>query len=98
MGTEVPSYRLDYKLTPQNDGKVRLTGSLTQSGVSDNFKMPVSLYLEFDNGIVRLGQATMTGSSTLPELEVILPRMPKRVMVNAMHDVLAVENISQQIK
>ncbi len=42
-GTEVPSYRLDYSLTPQSDGKWLLKGAVAQSGVSDNFKMGIYL-------------------------------------------------------
>ncbi|MFN0122430.1 MAG: carboxypeptidase regulatory-like domain-containing protein, partial [Blastocatellia bacterium] len=45
-GTEVPRYRFDYTLTQQGDGKTLLTGKVTQSGVSDGFKMPVPVYLD----------------------------------------------------
>jgi hypothetical protein len=96
--TALPSYLLEYKLTPQQGGKVLLTGQISQSGVPDNFKMIVPIYLEFESGLVRLGNATVMGNSTVPNLQIILPKMPKRVLVNAMNDVLAAETVSRQIK
>jgi hypothetical protein len=92
-GTEVPRYRLDYTLTPGSEGKVILKGTITQSEVSPNFKMLVPIYLDFDGKIMRLGAATMAGNITVP-LEVQLPQRPKRVLVNAYHDILAVESVS----
>ncbi|MGH9903738.1 MAG: M1 family aminopeptidase, partial [Pyrinomonadaceae bacterium] len=40
-GTEMPSYRLDYQISGNT-----LTGQITQSGVSDNFRMLVPLYVD----------------------------------------------------
>lgn len=89
-GTEVPGYRLDYTLT-EEAGKVLLTGSVEQSGVSPNFKMPVPLYVEFEGQPVLLGRSIIMGNSKTKEFEVALPRKPKRVLLNAEHDVLASE-------
>src|SRR5262249_28167694 len=49
-GTEIPRYRLDYALTPQAEGKFLLTGTITQSDVSEGFRMLVPIYLDFDGG------------------------------------------------
>jgi hypothetical protein len=95
-GTELPRYRLEYTLSPEPDGKVMLRMTVTQSGVSERFKMIVPVYLDFDGKIVRLGEATLIGSSTTPEFKVKLPQKPKRVLVNAFHDVLSTEDVSQQ--
>jgi carboxypeptidase family protein/peptidase M1-like protein len=95
-GTELPRYRLEYTLLPEPDGKVMLKMTLTQSGVSERFKMLVPVYLDFDGKIVRLGEATLIGNSTTPEFKVKLPQKPKRVLVNAFHDVLSTEDVSQQ--
>jgi aminopeptidase N len=86
-GTEIPSYKLDYSITPDS-GKFMLTASLTQSGVSDNFKMIVPVYLDFDGRPVRLGHATINGNSTVP-IKVRLPQKPKRVLLCSKRDVLA---------
>jgi hypothetical protein len=95
-GTELPQYRLEYTLLPEPDGKVMLKMTVTQSGVSERFKMIVPVYLDFDGKIVRLGEATLVGNSTTPEFKVKLPQRPKRVLVNAFHDVLATESVNQQ--
>ena len=85
-GTDVPSYRFEYSITGN-----KLTGKVTQSGVSDNFRMLVPVYLDFGKGWVRLGQATITGNSTLDLGEIPLPQAPKRAAVAALNDVLAVQ-------
>jgi Carboxypeptidase regulatory-like domain/Peptidase family M1 domain len=93
-GTEMPRYKFDYTLTPDNEGKVILKGTVTQSDVSPNFKMLVPIYLDFDGKPVRLGEATIMGSTTTKEFQVKLPRRPKRVLINYHHDVLAAESVS----
>jgi hypothetical protein len=35
----------------------------------------------------------MTGNQTSPEFKVILPKKPKRVVLNAHHDILATESV-----
>ncbi len=94
-GTEMPRYRFDYSVTPQEDGKFLLTGKVTQSDVSQNFMMPVPLYVDFDGAKpIRLGEVRMYGSSTSAEFKVVLPQKPKRVLINANNDVLASESVS----
>src|SRR4051812_28816686 len=51
-GTEMPSYKLEYQL---GDGGTTLSGRITQSGVSDKFKMLVPMYLDFGEGMVKVG-------------------------------------------
>ena len=87
---------MEYSLTPDAGEKVMLKLTVTQSGVSDRFKMLVPVYLDFDGKIMRLGEATLIGNSTTPEFKVMLPQKPKRVLINAFHDVLASESTSQQ--
>ncbi len=88
-GTEIPAYHLQYSLTPAEDGKTLLTGKVTQSEVSDQFKMRVQVYADFDGKPVRLGSLGLFGSQTTPEFKIKLPRKPRRVLLNANHDVLA---------
>lgn len=97
-GIEVPSYKLEYSISRESDGKFLLTAVLTQSGVSENFKMLVPIYLDLDGNIVRLGQANVTGNSSTPEFKVRLPQKPRRVLINANHDVLAVASLSAEKK
>jgi hypothetical protein len=91
-GTEVPSYHLEYSLTPADQGKTLLTGKITQSGVSDSFVMPVPVYVEFDAWPQRIGSAAIRGNRTSNEFKVMLPKKPKRVFINASHDVLAAQS------
>jgi hypothetical protein len=88
FGTEVPRYKLDYTVTPKDD-QFLLKATVTQSDVGPNFAMPVPIYLDFDGRLVRIGQVTMIGSSTNDKIEVMLPKKPRRVLLNANYDVLA---------
>lgn len=90
-GIEIPSYHLDYSLTPAEQGKILLTGKITQSGVSDSFAMPLPVYVEFDTWPQRIGSAVLRGN-TSNEFKVMLPKKPKRVLINANHDVLAAQS------
>jgi hypothetical protein len=93
-GSDVPSYRLEYSVEPDNNGKFLVKATLTQSGVSDSFVMPVPLYVEVDGKPFRLGEVTMVGNTSFP-LKVRLDKKPKRVMINAYHDVLAREVVTK---
>ena len=84
-GTQVPAYRLDYKLT--SDGV--LSGKLTQSGVSDDFVMLVPLYIDVGKGWAKLGSARLVGNTSVDITDLKLPVVPKRVGVASMNDVLA---------
>lgn len=88
-GTEVPSYRLNYTLTPGDGGTVMLTATVTQSDVGPAFRMRVPLYAEFDARMVRLGFVPVAGSSTTQEFKVKLPKKPKRVVLCSNYDILA---------
>jgi len=92
-GTQVPRYKMEYTLTPGADGKFLLKGNLTQSEVSENFAMVVPIYLDFDGKIVRLGQLNVFGAKP-SDFEVMLPKKPKRVLLNYQYDVLAAESSS----
>ena len=91
-GTELPSYKFEYKL----DGNT-LTGHLTQSGVSDNFRMLVPIYVDLGKGWIRLGEATVVGNSTVDLPPVKLPQPLKRAAACPYDDVLAlnIENKKQ---
>jgi hypothetical protein len=45
---------------------------------------------------MRLGEISVTGNTTTREFQVKLPQKPKRVLINAFHDILASESISEQ--
>ena len=88
-GTELPSYLLDYSVTPDEGGKFMLAATVTQSDVRPGFMMRVPVYADFDGHMMRLGWVPVSGSSTTPEFKVKLPKKPKRVVLCANYDVLA---------
>ena len=85
-GIEMPSYRFDYELS---DGGTTLNGKITQSGVSDSFKMLVPVYADFGKGWVKVGAGMMTGNTSTELKGVKLPQAAKRVAVCALDDILA---------
>jgi hypothetical protein len=86
-GTDIPAYKLDYQNGATPDGKPLLTVHVTQSGVSDDFKMLVPIYVDFGKGWTRLGAARMIGNSTV-DIPAPLPQAPKKVTLCALDDVL----------
>jgi aminopeptidase N len=96
-GTEAPSYRMEYSLAPEADGKFLFTAKVTQSGVSSRFVMGVPIYFDFDGRVVRAGSVALLGDATSNEFKLRLPKKPKRVLLNANHDVLAAETVVKEI-
>jgi hypothetical protein len=86
-GTDIPAYRLGYQTTNSPDGKTLVTVNVTQSGVSDDFKMLVPIYADFGKGWTRLGAAKITGNASV-EIPIPLPQAPKKVTLCALDDVL----------
>ncbi|HEX8160863.1 MAG TPA: carboxypeptidase regulatory-like domain-containing protein [Pyrinomonadaceae bacterium] len=92
-GTEIPTYKFEYQI----DGNT-FSGRVTQSGVSDDFKMSVPVYLDFGGkGWVRLGAANITGNKTVDISNIQLPQPAKRAALAAYDDVLAlkIENVKK---
>jgi aminopeptidase N len=89
-GTDVPRYKFDYQMADAGGGKMRLTMTLAQSNVSDNFQMPMPVYLDLDGRTVRLGVIIVKGNNTRT-LNVEVPVKPRKLMINANYDVLAYE-------
>ena len=89
-GTDVPSLTSAIEAMDLGGGKYRIVGTITQAGVPPEFRTLVPIYLDLGNDrIVRLGTAPVIGSTTAKmSAEVNLPQRPRRVLINAMHDVL----------
>jgi hypothetical protein len=90
-GTTIP--KLDAKIDFQDigGGKYKLSGSITQSNVTDDFGVVVPLYVHFDKkSSVKIASTLMIGNMTKPiSFEISLPKKPQRFSINAQHDVLA---------
>ena len=88
-GTEMPSYKFSYSVGSTAGGKAALSGKLTQSGVTNDFVMPVPIYVDFGKGWIYLGTVQVVGNSTVDLNDIVLPAAPKRVAIAALQDVLA---------
>jgi aminopeptidase N len=86
-GNEIPAYKLSYQVGSA-DGKPTLTVHITQSGVSEGFRMLVPIYADMGKGWTRLGAAKMTGNGTIDIPNVPMPQAPKKVTLCALSDVL----------
>jgi hypothetical protein len=86
-GTEVPRYHFDYDVAPAEGGKTKLHMTIAQSEVGEHFVMVVPVFVDFGNGMVRLGQIPIVGDSTR-NFDVLLPSQPKKVGFNAFRDIL----------
>ena len=93
-GTDLPVYHFESQVTPGDNG-VSLHFKLVQSGVPDDFRNIVPVYLELqDARIIQLGQVRINGNSST-EHTVQLPKPPapiKKVWINYNYDVLSLEN------
>ena len=93
-GTDLPGYHFESQIAPSGEGST-LHFKLSESGVGENFKMLVPLYLELTDGkVIELGSVAIHGSAVV-EQTVQLPKFqaaPKRAMVNYYYDVLSTEN------
>jgi hypothetical protein len=90
-GTDVPALTSAIEAADLGGGKYRIAGTVTQAGVPAEFHTRVPIYIDFGNDRVgRLGTVAITGSTTAKvSVEVNLPQRPRRVLINAMHDVLS---------
>jgi len=95
-GADLPKYRLDYSFKPGDGGKVTFTGKIAQSGVSSDFRMRVPIYFDFDGRWVKAGTVGLAGNATSPDMVINLPKRPKRVSLNANHDVLSAEVVVKE--
>jgi len=89
-GTTIPRLAAKLNAVPAAGGKYHIFGTITQSEVTDDFAVLVPVYITYDKGAVsRLGGIRLVGNmSQAVDLEVSLPKRPKSVVINAMHDIL----------
>jgi hypothetical protein len=89
-GMEIPTMQSKFDVTDTGDSVYKIAGEVSVSGVSDDFRTLVPLYVDFGGGAMsRLGTMRVKGNAKVPvNFEMKLPKKPKKVLVNAMHDVL----------
>jgi aminopeptidase N len=89
--TAIPKLDSKFTVTDAGGGKYKVSGTMTQSQVPDNFVSLVALYINFDKGAyAKIASVPVVGNQTKPvEFVLPLPKAPKAVTINNMHDVLA---------
>ena len=90
-GTAVPVIASALTATGLGGQRYRVAGTITQAGVPEGFRTLVPIYVDLGNERVeKIGTLPLTGSiSQKVGTELELPLSPRRVFVNAMHDVLS---------
>ena len=86
-GTDVPSYKFDYQITPGEGGKCKLHATLEQTNVPATFMMNVPVFGEFDGRLLRILDIPIKGEFTRT-IDVELPKTPKRMVFNPYHEIL----------
>jgi hypothetical protein len=90
-GTAFPIYHSGYSFDQAQDGTVNIRLKIVQSGVDDNFKMSVPVYLELADGhVVPLGAVGMAGNYTFDQTIAVKlgQQIPKRIILAYNYDVL----------
>ena len=89
-GTAIPKFSSKVDVTDAGGGKYKLSGTVTQSEVTNDFVSVLPLYLVFDKGTIKIGSIPLIGNVTKDiNVELPLPQKPKSFAINAMHDILA---------
>jgi hypothetical protein len=85
--TGIPTYRLDYSLTPLKSGEYQLKGKIKQQNVSENFIMPVEVFGRFTpNRMERVGRVVVVGAET--DFRFTLKSKPRKVTLDENNEIL----------
>lgn len=90
-GTSIPKYASKIDFQDVGGGKYKVTGSITQSEVPNDFIVVMPIYAHFDKtAYAQVGAVPVLGSSTKNfTFEVPLPKKPQKFTINATHDILS---------
>jgi hypothetical protein len=91
-GTGIPTYEFKYLVTPNEGGKWKLSGTVTQSGVPEGWKDVLPIYMELTvNNVKRtLKVGNMSVMQRVTPFEEILTLKPERVMLCLNEDSIGV--------
>ena len=85
--TELPSYELQYKINPEPDGKVIVSGTITQKNAGENWVMVLPLKFTFGGKQEASGTVIVQGSSS--PFKIRLPAAPSKVQLDPERWILA---------
>lgn len=88
-GTAVPKYEFHYEVTPNTSGSggFRVHATITQSAVDDHFAMFVPVFVDWGEGMRRIGQIPVAGNNS-HSVDFLLDKQPKKVAINIYKDIL----------
>jgi aminopeptidase N len=86
-GTEIPSFKLQYQMTPAANGQTQVKFTVTQSGVSAKFHSRVPVYAVLKDESRRMGFVKITGP-TFASVDVTLPLKPDKITLDETHSTL----------
>lgn len=92
----LPSYRLEYRIEPQGDGSVLITGTLYQEGVPEHWFMVLPLVFEFSGDRIASGTVPAYGPET--PVNIRLPEKPKKVRLDPEMWVLSATTKTKKLK
>lgn len=95
--TELPSYRLEYRLEPREGGGVMLTGTLYQENVPEDWFTVLPLMLEFP-GSNRWAQVAIHALGPATSVALRLPERPKNVKLDPNLWVLSEKTSEKRVK
>jgi aminopeptidase N len=87
-GSETPAYDFSYRLSDAEDGHTKLSMSITQSGVSDSFRMQLPLYVVINGERRYLGLLDVAGTKPL-NTDLTLRVRPDKVILDPDRSILA---------
>ena len=85
--TALPSYELQYKLEDQPDGKVLLSGTITQQNAPNDWAMVLPVRFSFGPKQEAQGTVLVDGASS--PFKIRLPMRPKKVELDPDHWILS---------
>ncbi|MCM3872109.1 MAG: hypothetical protein ND895_15610 [Pyrinomonadaceae bacterium] len=85
--SEFPSYQMDYQLQDEPDGKVMLSGTITQENAPDDWFMVLPILISF--GGKQEGYATASAAGPKGSFQIRLPKRPKRVELDPHHWIIS---------
>jgi hypothetical protein len=85
--SELPSYEMQYKVITEADGKVMLTGTVTQKNAGENWVMVLPVKIGFGGDKSGMGTVIVQGAST--PFKIPLPAAPSKVQLDPDRWILA---------
>jgi Peptidase family M1 domain/Carboxypeptidase regulatory-like domain len=88
-GTAVPKYEFHYEVAPNTSGSggFRVHCTLTQSAVDEHFAMFVPVFVDWGEGMRRMGQIPVAGNNS-HSVDFVMDKQPKKVAINIYKDIL----------